>query len=84
MLLIAVTMVLGSCQDDGAEGTENTEATTEGGAQQVDPPVLNSGAETERDRALNAVEKDTTNKQTHVGKDPNASSPSQKDTTRNK
>lgn len=45
------------------------ETKPEPGSEQVQPPVLNSGAETEAIRALEAVERDTTNKEIHVGKD---------------
>lgn len=45
------------------------ETKPEPGSEQIQPPVLNSGAETERTRALEAVERDTTNKEVHVGKD---------------
>lgn len=39
------------------------------GEQQVAPPVENSGAETERDRALESVKQDTSNTEITVGKD---------------
>lgn len=58
---------MSSCEENSnAKELKQTEST---GTQQVKPPVLNSGVETETRRAEEAVGKDTTNRQTHVGKD---------------
>ena len=52
-------------------GDSNTETPYEW-AEQVPPPVLNSGAETEMERATEAVKQDTVTStlSTSVGKDP--------------
>lgn len=50
-------------------GDKEEEAETTEGHEQVETPVMNSGAETERDRALQSIERDTTNKEISIGKD---------------
>lgn len=52
-----------SCGNDDNAAPENT------GTNQVQPPVMNSGPETEAERANQAVEQDSTNQEVHVGKD---------------
>lgn len=67
------SLAIYSCQDDA----DDTKA-PEGGAEQIEAPVHNSGAETERDRALDAVQQDTSNTEVHVGKDPDEGKPKQR------
>jgi len=54
---------MSSCGNDDKAAPENT------GTDQVQPPVMNSGPETEAARANDAVEQDSTNQQVHEGKD---------------
>jgi len=52
-----------SCGNDSNTAPENT------GTNQVQPPVQNSGPETEAERATDAVKQDSSNQEVHVGKD---------------
>ena len=63
-------------------GDSNTDSSHEG-SEQVPPPVLNSGAETEMERATESVKQDTgtSTLSTSVGKDPDEGGKA-KDTSR--
>jgi hypothetical protein len=58
-----IALIMTSCGNDDNKAPENT------GTNQVQPPVMNSGPETEAERANDAVEQDTSNQEVHVGKD---------------
>lgn len=62
-VFLALSVLLVNC------GNKEEDAETTEGHEQVETPVLNSGAETERDRALESIEQDTTNKEVSIGKD---------------
>ncbi len=63
LLLLGSSLFMASC-GDGNKENETTE-----GHEQLETPVTNSGAETERDRALQSIEQDTTHKEISVGRD---------------
>lgn len=73
------SLTLFSCAENKNEEHEDSSS----GHEQVETPVMNSGAETERDRALEAIEQDTTNKEISVGKDPEGVELQKKDSTPN-
>lgn len=77
IIMALSSLALFSCGENNKE--ENKDSST--GHEQVETPVLNSGAETERDRALEAIEQDTTNKEISVGKDPEGVELQKKDST---
>ena len=62
-VLLALSVLFVNC------GEKEEDAETSEGHEQVETPVMNSGAETERDRALESIEQDTTNKEISIGKD---------------
>jgi hypothetical protein len=65
LLLIGSLFACGDGRDDNdADDLKTTE-----GHEQLQTPVENSGAEAERDRALESIEQDTTGKQIITGKD---------------
>ncbi|HSB91542.1 MAG TPA: hypothetical protein VLC28_00430 [Flavitalea sp.] len=65
---------MSSCGNDNNAAPENT------GTDQVQPPVENSGPETEAERANEAVKQDTTNQEIHVGKDETGAAAKSTDT----
>ena len=67
-----------SCGNEEKTAPENT------GTNQVQPPVLNSGPETEAERANDAVKQDTTNQEVHVGKDETGANAKSTDTIKKK
>ena len=73
-----IVLVMSSCGNDENAAPENT------GTNQVQPPVMNSGPETEAERANEAVEQDTTNQELHVGKDETGANAKSTDTLKNK
>ena len=77
-IIALASLTLFGCADNADEDHEEST-----GHEQVETPVMNSGAETERDRALEAIEQDTTNKEISVGKDPEGVELQKKDSTRN-
>ena len=80
ILAAAVMMSLASCADDSNNINDSADPANTG-TEQVKPPVMNSGNETERARAEEAVGKDSTNRQTHVGKDEEGAVPVKTDST---
>lgn len=58
-----------ACGDGREDNDDADELQSTGGHEQLQTPVENSGAEAERDRALESIEQDTTGKQINVGKD---------------
>lgn len=54
---------------DGDDKNDADDLNTTGGHEQLQTPVENSGAEAERDRALESIEQDTTGKQIIIGRD---------------
>lgn len=67
LLLIGSVFACGDGREDDNDGTDTLQST--GGHEQLQTPVENSGAEAERDRALESIEQDTTGKQIIIGKD---------------
>lgn len=62
-------------------GNEN-DAPENSGTNQVQPPVINSGPETEAERATDAVKQDSTNTQVNVGKDEKGAETKSSDSAR--
>ena len=69
---------MSSCGNDENAAPENT------GTNQVEPPVQNSGPETEAARATDAVDQDTTKQEVHVGKDETGANAKSTDTLKKK
>jgi hypothetical protein len=76
LLPAIIALVMSSCGNENDKAPENT------GTNQVQPPVLNSGPETEAERANDAVEQDTTNQEVHVGKDETGAKAKSTDTVK--
>jgi hypothetical protein len=66
LLLIGSLFACGDGRDDKDDAND---LNSTGGHEQLQTPVENSGAEAERDRALESIEQDTTGKQIIIGKD---------------
>jgi hypothetical protein len=71
LLLIGSLFACGDGSEDN-DGTGSDTLQSTGGHEQLQTPVENSGAEAERDRALESIEQDTTGKQLNIGKDTSA------------
>jgi hypothetical protein len=63
---IVLFAAFAACGDGGDDN--DTNSTTEG-HEQIQQPVENSGIEAERDRALDAIQQDTTGNTVTVGRD---------------
>ena len=69
---------MSSCGNKENKEPENT------GTNQVEPPVQNSGPETEAARANDAVEHDSTKEEVNVGKDETGAKAKSTDTVKKK